>query len=184
MLSFPEFLLSEEYAKPASRQRDLFLGRYSPFHKGHEAIVSMMSNDPVLVIVKGSKTSQDTTKNPFDEKYQQELIRKVFPHIEISVAPNGFLPGILGYFRKRGSEITRVFCGSDRIKGYSEAISKINQRMEPVYHYNVSFVETPRITSATKVREAIANGDYEQFKQLMPRQLWKEFDTMQKKMGV
>lgn len=166
------------FAKRGSKERDLFLGRFSPFHIGHMKIVEMMDNDPVVVLVKGKQTAQDKDKNPFSVEYQQKMIKKVFPSLEVSVSPNGYLPGILGFFRKKGQEITRIFCGTDRIEGYKKAIESANAKMEPEYHYLVEFVETPRVTSATKVREAIRGDDIETFKKLTPKQLHSEFETM------
>ena len=159
-------------------KRDLFLGRFQPFHNGHSAIVKMMKNNPVIVLVKGGKSSADAGKNPFTEEYQLEMVKKVYPHLESSISPNGFLPGILGFFRKKGQEITRIFCGADRIDGYKKAIESANAKMDPEYHYEVEFVETPRVTSATKVREAIRSGNETEFRRLMPKELWGEWEKM------
>lgn len=167
------------YTPKATKTRDLFLGRFQPFHRGHETIVRMMDNNPVVVIVKGKASREDKKSNPFDEDFQIQMINSVFPNIEVSVSPNGYLPGILGYFRKQGYEIGRVFAGADRINAYKDAINRANARMAKEYSYDVEFVETPRATSATEVRQAIRNNDKATFEKLTPRQIWPMFDQLQ-----
>ena len=167
-----------QFATKGKVKRDLFLGRFQPFHNGHAAIVKSMKSNPVVVIVKGSKSSTDKDKNPFNEEYQMEMISAVFPNLEVSISPNGFLPGILGFFRKKGEEITRIYCGKDRIEGYKKAIDNANTKMDDQYRYDVEFIETPRIARATEVRDAIKKNDEALFKKLVPRQLWGEFDKM------
>jgi hypothetical protein len=79
-------------------------------------IVNMMDNNPTVVIVKGSKTSEDKSKNPFPVELQMEWVKAVFPDVDTSVAPNGFLPGILGFIRKNGKEVTAKYRLFSRIR--------------------------------------------------------------------
>lgn len=167
-----------EFAPRGKRTRDLFVGRFNPFHSGHSAIVKMMTNNPLIVIVKGKKTSEDRKKNPFEEKYQEKMVKMVYPHAEVSVSPNAFLAGICGFYRKKGDEITRIFAGPDRIDSYRKSIEETNSKMDPEYHYKIEFVETPRVTSATKVRQTLKDDDFDEFKKNMPKELWGEFKQM------
>lgn len=162
---------------------ELFLGRLQPPHNGHKKIIDGMKN-PIVVIVKGAKSGADIERNPLDEAYQKKLMEMIFPGLEISISPNGFLPGILGYFRKQGKEVTKIYAGADRIAGYQSAIDKANEKMPEDQRYQVSFQETERVTSATAVRNSIKSGDKETFKKLVPAAIWGEWDTLRKKMGV
>ena len=67
--------------------------------------------------------------------------------------------------------------GEDRVDSYKKMIEKSSWP-------EIKVVVTPRVTSATKVREAIKNNDEATFKKLMPRILWPEWKTMKQKMGV
>lgn len=156
---------------------ELFLGRFQPFHTGHKRIIDSMTN-PVVVLVKGKQSSEDKTRNPLSTEYQEHLIKKANPGVEVSVSPNGFLPGILGYFRKQGREVVKIYAGADRIASYRAAIDQANKKMPDEAHFVVSFQETERFTSATTVREAIRSGDIETFKKLVPRAIWDEWDTL------
>lgn len=155
---------------------ELFCGRFQPLHLGHTKVIRAMTH-PIIVIVRGSKTCQNKN-NPFSEEYQIELLRKLFPDIEYSVSPNGFLPGILGFLKKQGKNISIVYCGSDRIKSYKNTICIANSTMSEQERYNIIFRETPRITSGAEIRESIKNNDLEFFKENIPEELWSEFDKM------
>lgn len=162
---------------------ELIVGRFQPIHNGHKKIIDSMKN-PVVVIVKGGKTSEDKARNPLDVDYQEKLLKKVSPGVEVSISPNGFLPGILGYFRKQGKEVTKIYAGADRIIGYTDAINKVNAKMPEDQQYHVTFKETERVTSASAVRNAIRSGDYETFKKLCPKEIWNEWDTLREKLNV
>jgi hypothetical protein len=157
----------------------LFLGRLQPIHLGHKKIIDSMTN-PIVVIVKGGKSSEDKARNPLSVEYQEKLLKKVAPGVEVSVSPNGFLPGILGYFRKQGKEVSKIYAGADRIEGYKTAINAANAKMPEDQRYRVTFQETERVTSATAVRNAIRSGDEATFKKLCPKEIWDEFDNLQK----
>ena len=136
------------------KQVELFLGRLQPPHNGHKKIIDGMKN-PIVVIVKGKKSGADLTRNPLDEDYQKKLMNMIFPRLEISISPNGFLPGILGYFRKQGKEVTKIYAGADRITSYQDAINRANEKMPDEDKYNVTFQETElaaTIASATLAR--------------------------------
>lgn len=162
---------------------ELFLGRLQPPHNGHKKIIDGMKN-PIVVIVKGKKSGTDAERNPLDEEYQKKLMEMIFPGLEISISPNGFIPGILGYMRKNGKEVTKIYAGADRIASYKEAIDRANEKMPEDQRYHVTFQETERVTSATAVRNAIKSGDKETFKKLVPSAIWGEWNTLRKKMGV
>lgn len=140
--------------------------------------------NPIIVIVKGKKSSENTERNPLDEEYQKKLMKMIFPSLEVSISPNGFLPGILGYFRKQGKEVSKIYAGADRIASYQDAIDKANAKMPEDQKYHVTFQETERVTSATAVRNAIKSGDKNEFEKLVPEAIWGEWDALRKKMGV
>lgn len=160
-------------------KHSLFIGRFSPIHNGHLKIIQMMKN-PIVVIVKGAGTSLDKKSNPFDADYQLHLMKKACPGIDASISPNGYLPGILGYLKKQGKEVDKIYCGADRIASYKAALDAANKKNEdkPEWVFSVTFVETPRYTSATEVREAIRAGDESKFKSLVPKSLWDEYKIM------
>jgi hypothetical protein len=163
--------------KEGATEHELFMGRMQPLHLGHVRIIKSMKN-PIVVIVKGKKSSEDKQRNPFDADYQLHLLRKAVPEVPVSVSPDAFLAGIIGYFRKNGKEITAIYCGADRIASYQDALNKSNAKLPDDKKYNIAFKETERFASATSVRKAIKTGDFEAFKKLMPPQLIDEWNAM------
>ena len=189
MKTFAEFILNE--AAPGSdipvgkTKVSVFPGRMAPLHIGHHQIISSMKFKPVVLLVKGKGTSADKNKNPFDEDYQEYLIKKCFPKAEVRVVGNANLTAISYHLRNAGLEVSEVFAGDDRLDSYKKMIERLNAGIsDPNLKYEVDFHLTPRVTSATKVREAIKNNDEATFKKLMPRVLWPEWKTMKQKMGV
>lgn len=187
MKSFKNFLAEAldpaNYEVAQKKKGSLFLGRMQPIHNGHDAIIKMLKFQPFVVVVKGAKSSQDTARNPFDFKYQQQLIKKLNPKVEVIQAPTGYIPDMINGFRKQGVEIVEVLAGNDRIGGYMKQVEGFNKQMPPEKQINIVYRETPRITSATTVRNAIRADDFETFKKNVPNKLWKEYDKMKKILG-
>jgi cytidyltransferase-like protein len=63
--------------------RGILIGRFQPFHVGHQAIISEIIADGLdpLVIIGSRDTIND--KNPFSYDLRKEMIRMVFPSIKI-----------------------------------------------------------------------------------------------------
>lgn len=189
MKTFTDFVLYLEAIDPdkyeekaTKKQVSLFLGRMQPIHNGHDAIIKMMKN-PVVVLVKGKKSSEDKARNPFDEKYQTKLIKMLNPKVEVTTASTGYIPDMVNDFRKRGMEVVEVYAGADRINTYKKMIESFNKQMPPEKQISAKFKETPRVTSATTVRNAIRSDDMETFKANVPKKLWPEYEKMKKILG-
>jgi len=67
-----------------SKPYGVFIGRFQPFHKGHEAIINEIIErgyEPVVII--GSCQESGTEKNPYSYETRKTKISKVFPSIRI-----------------------------------------------------------------------------------------------------
>lgn len=185
MKSFKEHLNEAtdpaNYSPRAKKHVELFLGRMQPVHLGHKAIIDSMTN-PVVVLVKGGKSSEDKSKNPFDEKDQARFLKKL-GRVNVMTAPSGYIPDIVEMLRKKGQEVTAVYAGNDRISGYERQIASFNKQMPEEKQIHAKFKETPRVTSATTVRNALKADDFETFKKNMPKQLHGEYEYMKKKVS-
>jgi len=184
MLTFKDYL--EEAAFDASsflptqtKTVELFLGRMQPIHLGHEAIIKKMKN-PVVALVKGKASGEDKSRNPLTAKDQKRFLKKLFPKIEIIEVPTGFVPDIINALRKDGMEVTTVYAGADRINSYKGMIAVYNKKLGEDQQMIATVKETPRITSATTVRDAVRAGDEDAFKQNMPVKLHGEYEYLRK----
>lgn len=66
-----------------SGKRVLFLGRFNPFHVGHEAFISealrLQPGTPLFVIGSSNET-RDLRKNPFSFEQRAEMIAIRYPN--------------------------------------------------------------------------------------------------------
>lgn len=190
MKTFKQFITLYEKLNPDTfpdavkgKTASVFLGRMQPIHNGHDAIIKMMKN-PIVVLVKGAKSSADKARNPFDGKYQTRLIKMLNPGVRVIETPNGYLPEIISQIRTElSTETIEILAGDDRIGGYERQIASFNKQMPPEKHIKVKFTKTPRVTSASLVRDAIRADDRETFEANVPKKLWKEYAKMKKVLG-
>lgn len=80
------------------RTKYVYLGRFSPFHKGHQNMVEKMvaahGSDNVLIMVGSSNAYNERTPYTFEER--KKMINTLFPDIEVIPLPDG-KPGLV-YF--------------------------------------------------------------------------------------
>jgi len=173
-----KMLNPDDYSeKIVGTESDIFISRFQPPHLAHKHIIEKMNN-PTVVLVKGTKSSLDKIKNPFDADYQYELLKKMMPSLNILIAPMGYIPDIVNAMRQSGVEPTCVYTGEDRIGGYKKQLAHFNAAMPDNKQIDISFVETARELSATEVREAIRENNQEKFNKMMPIELHDEFEKM------
>ncbi|MHA2019601.1 MAG: hypothetical protein ACTSXY_15140 [Promethearchaeota archaeon] len=168
-----ESLDFENVPPKQKKEVSLFLGRFQPIHIGHQIILKKMKN-PLVVLIKGTKTSRNSKRNPFTQEYQLGLLKTIMPNLKIHTVPSGFLPLILFDIRRLGFEPIKVYAGADRLNSYKKMISSFPDELG----FNIKFVKTPRICSATEVRKAIKSNNFKSFKENMPKKLWTEWETM------
>jgi len=185
---FIDFVYTEKIEiippKENSKKVAVFLGRFQPLTKAHVEIIRKIEKAeklPVVVfIVKGKKTSQNKEKNPFPLDIQIELFKKVFGNkVEVKTIPTGFIGDIINTLRQEGKEPLVLYCGSDRVKGYEGQL----KRYEDIFFANIKVKEVPRTNediSATKVRNALKNNDFETFKKNTDKAIWNEFEKLKK----
>jgi len=65
-----------------SKPYGVFIGRFQPFHKGHEAIINeIIERGYTPVVIIGSIQESGTEKNPYDVTTRISKLQKVFPGI-------------------------------------------------------------------------------------------------------
>jgi len=164
-----------------SKEVSIFLGRMQPIHIGHQAIIKTMKN-PIILLVKGKASSKDKKRNPFDAKYQTKLIKKLDKKALVLEVSTGYLPEIANNLRKVGKEVVAVHAGSDRLDSYKKQFERLGLDVD--YEFKINWNLTPRVASATDVRNSLWDNNEKAFRNLMPKELWKEFETMKQKLGV
>ena len=160
-----------------------FVGRFQPPTAAHAKIIKQMQSysaaKPLLFIVRGEKSGQDKTKNPFSEKTQKDMIEKSTGVKNVIFVPSAFIGELVHQARNRKQEIVRLFCGTDRVKGYQSQIDRYKDEL----NLDMKIEEIKRSEediSATKVRQAIITNDFDTFKKMTTNLDKKDFERLQK----
>ena len=167
----------DDVPRPASRPAALMVGRCQPFHSGHLRLLKGVEC-PVVALVTGKHLNK---RSPFPFELRKEMINVVIPGAEVIPADDAYVPTICLEMRRRGLESTLVLAGDDRIHDYKRQISKLNWYLPPSKRFNTRFQVTERTGSGTDVRASLMGGtaeDRKAFRKMMPRNLWKYWDTL------
>lgn len=177
-------ILSTKLSNTSSihRQVQLFITRAQPLHKGHLKVISQMTN-PVVVIVRGEKSGQDKTKNPFSIETQLMIANAVLPsYVSVVLTSSGYIPDIIRELSAKYNEhTTAVYCGLDRVAGYRQQVVRHNDNVDNTVKLDVDIVELSRDDdqiSATKVRKALMDKDESAYQALMPATAFSLFDVL------
>jgi len=155
----------------------IFSGRFQPPTKAHSDIINTMAkeNDSVIIfLVKGKKSSEDKTKNPFDTEIQKKMLELIAPkNVQIKIISTGFFVDELNLLPD-GTKFT-AYAGSDRTKAYKSFM----KYMEDDRTLEIKEIKrTDEDISATKVRDAIKNDDLESFKKLTDKKIHSMFSVL------
>ncbi len=155
--SFKQFIRESN-----SQTLAIFTGRFQGFNRGHQLMIKDLqtkSDNTVVLIVEGKKTSEDKNLNPFPSSLRKEMIETACPGVRVFVIKIGYIPDALEEFNLlKGVSKVIISSGEDRAEGYRKQFTKAK--------YDVEFIESERIGgySGTKVREALKNNDFEEYK--------------------
>jgi hypothetical protein len=160
-------------------------GRFNPPHIGHQKLMDRVSDEAYK---DGSdymiypSHSQDEKKNPFDLSTKHNVMSTMFPHHANNIAND---PGsgknifdVLKDLHGKGYDNVKVVVGDDRVKEFSNITSKYNGK---TYNFGKLDVisagardeksDDVEGMSASKMRKAAADNDYDAFKKGLPKDL-------------
>ena len=146
-----------------------FVGRFQPPTKAHHNIILQIAKENkkgIIFLVKGKKSSQDKNVNPFDENTQIEMLKTFLPqNVSIEVIPSGFFPDYVK------DENATVYCGTDRVSAYTRMSKGTNIKIKEIKRDDSD-------TSATKLRVALRDNDFNEFKKHAPKEMYSMFDEL------
>jgi bifunctional NMN adenylyltransferase/nudix hydrolase len=71
----------------------VFIGRFQPFHKGHESVIdTAIEKAKEVIIVVGSSFASRSTRNPFTFDERKAMIKAVYPQDNVKVVPMSDYP--------------------------------------------------------------------------------------------
>lgn len=175
----------EQGAEPVN----MFVGRFQPFTLGHAKVLETIHKQngfPVVVFLVKSKTVKkgDEFSRPYDEKLQVEMFKQVqkqYPFLkEIIVVPSAAIDMMFNELRPKYEPVLWG-TGTDRMKAYGYQVNNDSYRDQLNVRKDFSLYEIPRTDdniSATKVRNAMLDGDEASFKAMTPKALHKMYKTL------
>jgi len=158
-------------------------GRFNPPHIGHLKLMDRVADEAYKsgadYMIYPSH-SQDAKKNPFDLATKHNVMSTMFPHHANNIAND---PGsgknifdVLKDLHSQGYDNVKVVVGDDRVKEFTNITSKYNGK---TYNFGKLDVvsagardeksEDVEGMSASKMRKAAQDNDYDAFKKGLPK---------------
>jgi len=175
-------------------------GRFNPPTTGHEALVKKVSSS-----AKGGEyriypsRTQDPKKNPLDPGAKIKFMKQSYPDHAARIMNSEDMKTIfdvLGALDGEGYSEVNIVVGGDRVSEFTSLSSKYNGKLYNFEKINVVSAgnrdpdaEGVEGMSASKLRKAAADGDYDSFKQGLSKSLSKKqceelFAAVQQSMSV
>ena len=178
----------------------LVFGRFNPPTVGHEKLLQGakgVSGSGELRIY--PSRSEDPQKNPLDPNTKTNMMKKMFPDYSDNIVNDEDVKTIFDALKiadKEGYSDVQIVVGSDRVAEFDSLAQKYNGKL-----YNFENIETISAgdrdaeaegvegMSASKMRAAASDNDFETFRQGVPKSLDDKeakslMNTLRKKMMV
>ena len=176
--------ISEKEEEKNLKDVNLLIGRFQPFHNGHLKMAKFLKekNDLPSVAVVVYPGHNKSGKSPFNEdtikKYMDGVVRDEKEVIDHIIVQRGLIGSAIVKLLEKGYKPQLIGAGEDRVNDYTKQIeyvkrSDIKDQME-----DLQLVQTPRVTSATEVRQAIKDEDYQKFRKLVPHAVEKMYSAL------
>lgn len=153
---------------------NIIIGRFQPITKGHmkciDEVYRKLHIPTIIVIVEAKKQDQ---RHPFVTYELVDMYKKMFKNdpriIDIVVSKNANIVDIGKKLYDMGYSIRSWVCGTDRYDSYLKMSTKYHD--DAMLDDDFELIEIKRgdeDISATKLRNAIINNDFDTFVRLFP----------------
>lgn len=159
-----------------SKEVNLIIGRFQPFHLGHlKTIKEMKSKNNLDTIVAIICPNNINPESPFDKdvvKKYMNLIKKANKEIDnFFIFKQGILTNIISKLNNEGYKINLLASGEDRKPDYQKQLEYIKYSNKYDGINDIEIFDVEIITSGSKVRENLLSGNYSQFKKMVPSEI-------------
>jgi cytidyltransferase-like protein len=184
--------LKVNHPERGAKEVNMFVGRFQPFTLGHVKVVEHLHKQnglpTVIFLVKAkTKKKEDSFKRPFDETMQVNMIKQVmkeYPIETVYVIDTAAIDKMFNAMRPKYEPVLWG-TGSDRMKTYGYQVNNPKYRGELGVDDSFRLEEIPRTDdniSATKVRNALLDGDEKTYKSMTPKSMHKMFKLLKQTM--
>lgn len=172
--------ISEQVEKPVPQKVNVVIGRFQPFTKGHLKCVEWAYNEigvPSVICMVDTKKAD--SRHPFLTKdllpMMDSMTKDQGNHIVgVLTVRSADIVALVEACRSFGYEPVSWSCGTDRVEPYRKMATRYAEDLGLDDSFRV--VEIPRTDediSASKVRGAIKDDDYEGYADMMPKE-WRK----------
>jgi nicotinamide mononucleotide adenylyltransferase len=155
-------LLRELFENAQSESVGIIFGRFNPPHQGHRAAWKMASENNYWFV--GTNQSTEGPKDPLPFKVKVEVMKKIFPPIKGNiVAETSWLTLASKVYKEYGDILLNVYTDEEWV---IKTLVQYNGKEGPHGFYKFSNIQpqaTPRLSSATDLRNAVVAGDRDAF---------------------
>jgi hypothetical protein len=157
-------ILCEELEPQQTKRVALFLGRFSPPTAGHYAMINELKkfirehkelnlvSTPAVVIIGGSKSDLDKTRNPLSVEDRESFMKASGKAngVLFFTATNAF--EAFATLRSKGYEPIAIAAGTDRIENYMKMLDKyfLTPEEKPIKHYPIHLERDEEATETKK----------------------------------
>jgi nicotinamide mononucleotide adenylyltransferase len=142
----------------------IIFGRFNPPHQGHRAAWKMAAENTHWFV--GTNQSTQGPKDPLPFKVKVEAMKKIFPAIKGHIVAETSWLTLASKVYKEFEDVTlNVYTDEEWV---SKTLLQYNGKEGPHGFYNFKNIQTqptPRLSSATALRDAVIKGDREAFSQ-------------------
>lgn len=157
-------MLLRELFEERSKSIGIIFGRFNPPHQGHVAAWQMASENDAWVV--GTNKSTQGPKDPLPFEIKIQAMKTLWPDIEGHiVAEQSWLTLASRMYSKYKDATLNVYTDEDWV---IKTLVQYNGKENNHGFYNFSNIEqkaTPRLSSATALRDAVIRGDRKAFSQ-------------------
>jgi len=142
----------------------IIFGRFNPPHKGHRAAWELASKSPVWYV--GTNESTVGPKDPLPYDVKVEAMKTVWPEVQGHIVPETSWLTLASKVYEKNPNAT-LLCLTDE-DWVTKTIVQYNGKEGAHGFYNFKKIEqkpTPRLSSATALRDAVSKGDRDAFTQ-------------------
>ena len=181
--------LKVDHTEQGQEPVNIFVGRFQPFTLGHakvlEAIHKQNGHDVIVFLIKSkTKKKGDEFRKPYTEDLQVKMFKAVQKQYkflkEIIILPSAAIDQMFNALRPKYEPVLWG-TGTDRMKAYGYQVNNDSYRDQLNARADFALYEIPRSDdniSATKVRNAMLDGDEKSFRAMTPKALHKMYGTL------
>lgn len=141
----------------------LIFGRFNPPHKGHRAAWEMASKNSTWYV--GTNQSTQGPKDPLPYDVKIKAMETIWPAVAGHIVPHqSWLSLASDIYKKHGDVELRVYTDEDWVLQALNQYNGTEGKSHGFYNFSkITSVPTPRLSSATALRSAVADGNREAF---------------------